>query len=66
MVKYTTLSYQVKYNKGLELCKKLYLDNYPVMRGLKISENKMIFERIKFYLKGSKYYDEFMESVKDD
>lgn len=63
MKKYKTFTYQEKLEKGLELVEKDYLDEHPEMQGVFISKNKLLFEMIKFYLKGTKYLKDFENEI---
>jgi len=56
MTKYTTFAYDKKLDSALNDCIKLFLDNYPELKSIPISKNKILYELVKFYLKGSKYY----------
>ena len=42
------------FNK-LELCKKVYLENHPEMKEVYISNHKLAYIIIKYYLEGTKY-----------
>ena len=52
---YKPISIDVENYKLLDDCKLLYLDNYPQMKKIPISRNKILYEIIKFYLKNTKY-----------